>query len=456
MLLTAKYVLPVSAPHIEDGAVLVRGDRIVAVGTRAELASAHPQEEVRDFGLAVLMPGFVDVHTHLEYSVFRGAVDDVPYTAWKMQVQKKEPRLSAEDWMDSAVLGAMETVGSGITTIADITNSGNSVKAARDTGLAGVVYREVSTMDKSQVAARIETATADIEAWKATAGDAPIEIGIAPHSPYTCHPLLFSAAAALATERDLPVAIHLAGSRDEYDFVRYGSSNLAQDFREQSGWSDVPWMPTGVSPVEYVLQWGLFDVPRVLAVHCVQVDEHDVDVLAQHGVAVAHCPRCNAKLGMGIAPLRSFFEHGLTVGLGTDSPASNNTVDPFDEMRIGLLLQRGVAGETDFYRYFTARTFIRLATIHGARALGLEHEIGSLEVGKRADVIAVDLSSSPHMVPTADPYSALVHTANQKDVLATMVAGRWVFDSGDYPLVDKERALARARQIREKLRGVSA
>ena len=453
MLLTARYVLPISSHHIEDGAVLVQGDRIIAVGPRAELVAAHPDEEVRDFGLAVLMPGFVDLHTHLEYSVFRGAVDDLPYTAWKMQVQNKEANLSKADWMDSAVLGAMEAVGSGITTIADITNSGNSVIAAKGIGLSGVVYREVSTMDKSLVAARMEAATSDIQAWSETAAGAPIEIGIAPHSPYTCHPSLFSAAAEMATGRDLPVAIHLAGSRDEYDFVRYGSSNLAQDFREQSGWRDVAWMPTGVSPVQYVLQWGLFDAPRVLAVHCVQVDEHDIDVLARHDVSVAHCPRCNAKLGMGIAPLKSFFEHGLTVGLGTDSPASNNTVDPFDEMRIGLLLQRGETGESDFYRYFTARTFMSLATIHGARALGLEHEIGSLEPGKRADVIAVDLSSSPHMVPTADPYSALVHTSNQKDVLATMIAGRMVFDRGDYRTVDKERALARAQEIRGKLRG---
>jgi len=453
MLLTARYVLPISSHHIEDGAVLVQGDRIIAVGPRAELVAAHPDEKVRDFGLAVLMPGFVDLHTHLEYSVFRGAVDDLPYTAWKMQVQNKEANLSPADWMDSAVLGAMEAVGSGITTIADITNSGNSVIAAKGIGLAGVVYREVSTMDKALVPGRMEVARADIEAWGEVAAGSPIEIGIAPHSPYTCHPSLFSAAAELAIDRDLPVAIHLAGSRDEYDFVRYGSSNLAQDFREQSGWRDVAWMPTGVSPVEYVLQWGLFDVPRVLAVHCVQVDEHDVDVLARHDVSIAHCPRCNAKLGMGIAPLKSFFEHGLTVGLGTDSPASNNTVDPFDEMRIGLLLQRGETGESDFYRYFTARTFMRLATIHGARALGLEHEIGSLEPGKRADVIAVDLSSSPHMVPTADPYSALVHTSNQKDVVATMIAGRMVFDRGDYRTVDKERALARAQEIRGKLRG---
>jgi 5-methylthioadenosine/S-adenosylhomocysteine deaminase len=443
----------VSSPHIEDGAVLVRGDRIEAVGKRADLMAAHPDEPVRDFGLAVLMPGFVDLHTHLEYSVFRGAVDDVPYTSWKMQVSQKQQRLSADDWRDSAVLGAMEALGSGITTVADITPTGNSLTAAKDAGLAGVFYREVSTMDKTKVAARMEEATADIEAWQTAAAGSPIEVGIAPHSPYTCHPSLFEAAADLAISRGLPAAIHLAGSQDEYDFVRYGSSALAQDFREQSGWRDVAWLPTGVSPVRYVLQWGLLQVPRLLAVHCVQVDASDIAVLAEHGVAIAHCPRCNAKLGMGIAPLPLFFEHGITVGLGTDSPASNNTIDPFDEMRIGLLLQRGVSGESDFFRYFTARTFIRLATIWGARALGLEDEIGSLEPGKRADIVAVDLSTSPHMVPTGDPYSALVHAANQKDITMTMVGGRILFDAGEYTSIDKERSLARARESRLKLRG---
>jgi 5-methylthioadenosine/S-adenosylhomocysteine deaminase len=452
MLLCAKYVLPVSAPHIQDGAVLVRDDRIVEVGTRPALEAAYPDEEVRDFGLAVLMPGFVDLHTHLEYSVFRGLVDDVPYTQWKMQVQQKEKRLSPADWQDSAVLGAMEALGSGITTVADITDTGNSVIAAKASGLSGVIYREVSTMDSTKVVERMETAAADIDAWSQVASGSPIEIGIAPHSPYTCHPKLLEAAGALAVSRDLPAAIHLAGSQDEYDFVRYGSSMLAQDFREQSGWRDVAWMPTGVSPVRYVAQWGLFEVPRLLAVHCVHVDEADIDLLADFDVSIAHCPRCNAKLGMGIAPLAQFFERGLTVGLGTDSPASSNTLDPFDEMRIGLLIQRSVSDETDFFRYFTARTLVRLATIWGARALGLADEIGSLEAGKRADVIAVDLSSSPHMVPTGDPYSALVHTANQKDVLMTMVGGRVIFDHGEYASVDKERALARARESRDKLR----
>jgi 5-methylthioadenosine/S-adenosylhomocysteine deaminase len=276
MLLCAKYVLPVSGPHLEDGAVLVRGDRIVAVGPRAELAAAHTGEEVRDFGLAVLMPGFVDLHTHLEYSVFRGLVDDVPYTRWKMQVVEKQKKLDKADWEDSAVLGAMEALQSGITTVADITKSGSSARAAAAAGLGGVIYREVSTMDKTRIAEKLCAARADIDEWRAMAGAGPLRVGIAPHSPYTCHPELMQQAAALAIAEGMPAAIHLAGSRDEYDFVRYGSSQLAQDFRQQAGWSDVAWMPTGVSPVRYILQWGLFDVPQLLAVHCVQVDEPDV------------------------------------------------------------------------------------------------------------------------------------------------------------------------------------
>jgi len=138
MLLLARYVLPVSTPHIEDGAVLVRDNEIIAVGTRSDLLREHPDEEVVDYGLAALMPGFIDLHTHLEYATFRGVVDDLPYTRWKMEVQGREDLLSEEDWADSAVLGAIETIRSGITTVADLTDTGASVAAVQDSGLRGV------------------------------------------------------------------------------------------------------------------------------------------------------------------------------------------------------------------------------------------------------------------------------------------------------------------------------
>ncbi len=448
MLLLARYVLPVSGPHIEDGGVLVRDGEIVSVGSRADLLSAYPDEEVRDYGLAALMPGFIDLHTHFEYATFRGVVNDAPYSQWKMQVMSKEAVLTPEDWNESAMLGALESIRSGITTVADVTDSGTSVAPAAQGGLRGVIYREVSTMDKSQVASAMSAALDDVVRWQERVDPALVTIGLAPHSPYSCHPTLFKAVAEAAGERDLPVAIHLAGSRDEYDFVKYGSSSLGQDYRAQSGWGDVVWLPTGVSPVQYVYQWGILEVPNVLAVHCVHVDPADIDTLARHDVAIAYCARCNLKLGMGIAPLQAFLGHEIRVGVGTDSPASNSTVDVFDEMRIGLLVQRGLAGESHFY---TSERFVRLATLEGARALKIDHLVGSLEPGKRADIIAVDLSRS-HQVPTQDPYSAIVHTCNQEDVLMTMVDGKLLYELGKFYTLDDAGIVRDVEHIRLKLR----
>ncbi|MDY0340100.1 MAG: amidohydrolase family protein [Coriobacteriia bacterium] len=448
MLLLARYVLPVSSPHIEDGGVLVRGSRIVAVGSRPELLAAYPDEQVVDYGQAALMPGFVDLHTHLEYSVFRGIVDDLPYTRWKMEVQRREQFLSDEDWAASAELGAGEVIRSGITTIADVTYSGASLRAADGAGLRAVIYREVSTMDPSCVEAEVAAAFDDMRAWEASADSERIHIGIAPHGPYTCHPRLFKAVADAVGTSETHVSLHLAGSKDEYDFVKYGSSQLGQDFRDQSGWADEGWMPTGVSPVRYVYQWGILDLPNVLAVHCVHVDAEDIAVLASSDVAVAYCARCNAKLGMGTAPLGEFQDKGMRVGIGTDSPASNSTTDFFAEMRTGLLVQRSLRGEKGF---FTAEEFLRLSTLGGARALKMEDEIGSLEPGKRADIIAVDLSHS-YQVPTENPYGAVVHTSNQEDVLLTMVDGRVLLERGRFLTTDPEGMRDHLEEIRAKIR----
>jgi len=197
-----------------------------------------------------------------------------------------------------------------------------------------------------------------------------------------------------------------------------------------------------------VYQWDILGLSNVLAVHCVHVDEEDIDVLARNNVAVAYCARCNAKLGMGTAPLGAFHEQGLHVGIGTDSPASTSTIDFFEEMRVGLLIQRGIRGEQGF---FSAKTFVKMATLDGARALHMDHLIGSLEPGKRADIIAVDLSRS-HQVPTQNPYSALVHTCNQEDVLMTMVDGRVLFDRGRFMTLDPESMRGRSEQMRLKVR----
>lgn len=447
MLLTARYVLPIATPHIENGAVLVRDDKIVEIGDFEHLKELHPEEPVQDFGLAALLPGFVDLHTHLEYSTMRGLVDDLPYSRWKLQLMQKEQLLSTQDWDDAAMLGALEALQSGITTIADVTESGASARAAQAAGLRGYVYREVSTMEKRQIDDVMARASADIDEWRDSTDSSRLTIGIAPHAPYSCHPELFKRVAEYAAD-GAPVSIHLAGSREEYQFVKYGSSMLATDVRDVYDRKAPLWLPTGVSPVRYVLQWRLFDAPNVLAVHCTQVDESDIEVLESHDIAIAHCPRCNAKLGMGIAPVGKFLSAGLRVGIGTDSPAASNSMDIFEEMRLGLLLQRAVLGQE---RFMIARQFVKMATLDAARALRIDDRVGSLEPGKQADIVAVDLSKS-HQIPTHYPYGTIVHTANQENVLWTMVGGKVVYENKQWPGVDNERVFGRAEEMRMKLR----
>ena len=447
MLLTARYVLPIATPHIENGAVLVRDDKIVEIGEAEQLRALHPDEPVRDFGLAALMPGFIDLHTHLEYSAMRGLVDDLPYSQWKFQLMQKEKLFSSQDWDDSAMLGALEALGSGITTVADITRTGASGHAADASGLRSVIYREVATMDKSQVDEVMRRAAEDVGAWRATSDSSRMTVGIAPHAPYSCHPELFRRVSQYAMD-GTPVAIHLAGSVEEYQFVKYGSSMLATDVRDTYN-ADAPlWLPTGVSPVRYVLQWGLFDVPNIMAVHCTQVDDEDIEILAERDVSIAHCPRCEAKLGMGIAPLDRFLRASMRVGIGTDSPAAANSMDVFEEMRIGLLVQRAAVGAEHF---MTARQFVKMATLDAARALQMDDRLGSLEPGKIADLIAVDLSKS-HQIPTHNPYSTLVHAANQENVLATMVGGEFMYENRTWARIDYDRAAARSEEMRVKLR----
>ncbi|NCO66530.1 MAG: amidohydrolase [Candidatus Aquicultor secundus] len=447
MLLTAKWVLPISQAPIEDGAVVVDGSKIKDIGKLKTMAKKYPGEEVVNFGKAVILPGFVDLHTHLEYSVFRGACDDLGYADWKMQLTIKSTTLKKADWVHSAYLGALEALQSGITTIADITKSGASLRAAKDAGLRGIVYYEVTGMDHTEVPQIMSKMKDDIAKWSDVVSGTNLTVGLAPHSPYTVSPPLYQKSVQWAKEQGLHICTHLAGSKAEYDFVKYGSGRLSDEYWDIVGWGDILWQPMGVSPVKYLEEWGVFEGSNILAVHCVQVDEADIDTLVRYGVSIAHCPRCNAKLGMGIAPLPSFLHRGLHVGIGTDSPASNNTMDMFDEMRIGLLIQRGMTRSSDF----TAEDFVYMATLGGAKAVNMDDTIGSLDPGKEADVVVVDMSHS-HQIPTRDPYSALVYTANQENVVLTMVGGKVLYRDGKYITLEEAEILKKTEPIIKNLK----
>ncbi len=458
MLLRAKYVIPVTADYIEDGAVLVQGDRIVEVGAAAELCRAHPNEKVRDFGQAAIMPGFVDLHTHLGFSALRGMFDDLPYAQWKRAVLRTEPFFDEGDWLASARVGAMEAVASGITTVADITSRGKSFDAIQEIGLRGRVYQEVLTSHADRAEQVAADGLASIERMRERADTARIDFGIAPGPIYACHPKVLSAVSECAAEHGVPLALHVAGSREEVDFVRYGSSPFSvhatdathdrQRAEQKSSYQ--PWLPAGTSPVRYVYDWGAFSAPEVLAIHCVHVDDDDIQLLADNEVAVAYCPRIHAKLGMGIAPVARMRRAGLRLGFGTDSPCATDTTDMIEEARFGLMLTRSLhstGGDA-----LTARTALELATIESARALRLDAEIGSLEPGKTADIIAIDLHNS-HQNPTTNPESAVVYTANQDNVQMTMVAGRVLYDDFSHVSgIDRDANIDAVRKLRARLR----
>ncbi len=451
MLLVARYVLPVSGPHFENGALLIRDDKIADIGYASDLKSKYPNEKVLNFGCAALMPGFIDCHTHLEYAAMRGLMKDAPYVSWKQSLSQKEPLFVKNDWDDSALLGGLEAVASGITTIADITATGASGYAAQAIGLRSIIYREVTAMERKYVSEAMAEAIDDIESWQKTVDSKRITIGIAPASLYSCNPSIFEYVADYAKD-GLPVAVHLAGSTEEYDFIEYGSSPFSIHNMELGAGYGIdmpPWLPAGVSPVRYLLNWNIFDVPNIVAIHCVHVDDFDIEKLAERDVAIAYCPRCNAKLSMGIAPVRKFLRAGIRVGLGTDSPAASDGMDPISEMRIGLLLQRAVNDKKNF---LDTDQMVYMATLGAAQALRIDDKVGSLDVGKYADIVAVDLSTS-HQVPTHHPYSAIVHTANQDNVLMTMVGGKVLYDGQHCHDVDPDRVAARAEEMRIKLRG---
>lgn len=451
MLITAKYVFPVTSAPILNGAVLVRGDSIADIGDFDSLRLRYPDEDVEDFGVAALMPGLIDLHTRIEKSVLRGVVADKPYAEWILSVLSRSLQLEQADWYDSAILGGLDALSSGITTVVDITSTGAAGKAAQELGLRGVIYREVGAMDKMRVDYAMHSAQRDIDQWREEFDPSRMTVGVAPAAIYANHPSVFQRVTDLAIREDLPVAMRLAGSREEYNFVMYGSSMFAVDNMDEEarGYVEIPpWLPFGVTPVRYALNWGAFDAPNVLLVHAVHVSDEDINKLREFDVAICTCPSSNAKLGMGVAPLSQFLQAGLRVGLGTDSPAATESTDMLSEMRMGLLLHRA----SDTSRFLTSQQIMELATIGGARALRQDDRIGSLEVGKLADMIAVDLSAT-HQSLDQNPVSALVSTCTASDVLMTMVGGKTLYEKNKWNVeVEVAKNIARVIEIRAKLK----
>jgi 5-methylthioadenosine/S-adenosylhomocysteine deaminase len=418
-VLSADWVLPVSSPPIRHGAVAIEDGRIAAVGTRDDLGRGI------DYPDAVILPGFVNAHSHLEYAVYAGFGDGQPFAPWILIHVERKARIGLEEMEAIARLGAAECLASGITTVGDCSFVGASASACDALGLRAIVYLEVFGTTDEQLETRFE---ANRERVAGSFSDR-VRLGISPHAPYTVSPELYAA----CLELGLPVATHLSESADEDTWMRRGEG---------------PWKPVadalppppGTSGIRLLADRGLLRRGTVAA-HCVTVDDEEIALLAEHGVAVAHCPRSNALLGCGIAPVRELLDAGITVGLGTDSPASTPSFDFFEELRAALFFARARERSPEA---LSATEALELATLGSARALGLSDEVGSLEPGKRADLAVVSLEGSPFL-PWEDPAAAVVLGGSPARVAATLVDGEVRYDRGAFDWHELRRRGTSAR-----------
>ena len=425
LILSARYVITMSgAGVIRDGAVAIRGERIVAVGPRPQIDRAWQARRRIDRGEAILAPGLVNTHTHAAMSLFRGIADDLNLQDWLQHyIFPAEAKNVSPDFVRWGTrLACLEMMLSGTTTFTDMYYFEDVVaEAAKEAGMRGVLGETIigfPVADAKTPAASLALTEKFLQRFRR---DSLIVPAVAPHSMYTNDEQTLRAARALANRYHAPALIHLSETRKEND------DSLAKYHR---------------SPTAFLDSIGFLQ-GRTVAAHCVWVDGADMKILASRHTGVAHCPSSNMKLASGAAPVVAWLAHGIVAGLGTDGPAgSNNDFDLFEEMDLAAKLQKL---ETRNPRALPAKQALEMATLGGARALGLDREIGSLEAGKRADIITVDLTA-PNAVPIYDAYSQMVYALKASNVSGVVVNGRELVREGRCLTLDSTAVIAKARE----------
>ena len=423
-IVSADWVVPVEGPALHDGAVAIGDDgRIAAVGPAGDLGKGE------HFADSIILPAFVNAHSHLEYAGYAGFGDGLPFAPWIVLHVERKSKLELEEMTALARAGAAACLQSGIGTVGDCSFSGAAAVACSELGLRAIVYLEVFGRDASALD-RFEDNRARVE----QSFSERVRLGISPHAPYTCSVELYRACVDLG----LPLATHLSESRAELEYVARGDGPWAP-------FAELLVEPYGGSAIEALGDAGILG-PGVLAAHCVQVEPGEISVLAEHGVAVAHCPRSNALLGCGIAPLTDLRSAGLGVAIATDSPASTPSFDMFEEMRTAVYVARAREHRPEALSVGDA---LELATLGGAKALGLDAEVGSIVAGKQADLVVLSLDGTPFL-PVEDPVTAVVLGGSPGRVTATLVSGEDRYRKGTTEcreLTDAARS-ARDRMLR--------
>lgn len=410
---------------LPDGALAIRGDAITALGPRAQISAAYRGGTVVDATGCLVIPGLIDAHTHIPMTLFRGLADDLPLHTWLEQhVWPAEHRfINSETVRWASRLGVAELLRSGVTTLCDMYFYEDEVAAVVDElGMRGVLanaHFDVTNATHTERERSLAEAEQFVARWR---GHSRIVPALGPHAPYTVGPELYRSLHALAERLDTLIVTHLAETQEE-----------DRDIRQRYG----------RSPVRHLANLGLVD-SRLVAAHCVWVDGEEIELLAGARTGVVHNPRSNLKLASGVAPVPDMLRAGVLVALGTDGAASNNALDLLAEIQMAALLHKGVRLDP---LAVSAAAALDMATIGGARALKLDHLIGSLEPGKRADVVIIDLDED-NLVPLYDPVSHLAYAVEAADVRTVVVDGRIVLRDGILTTADE-------REIRRQVRALA-
>ena len=408
----------------QDGSVAVRGDSIVAVGPRAEIEARYQSAQVIDARGHLVLPGFINGHTHVPMTLFRGLHDDVTLNDWlyKYIFPAEAKNVNEEFVRWGTRLAAAEQIRAGVTTFADMYYFEDAIaEETKDAGMRGVLgetFIDFPAPDNKSEAEMLAYTERFLKRWQ---GDPLIHAAPAPHSIYTCSKKTLQDAAALARKYHAPILIHVAEMKKEWE-----DSEKAN----------------GMSPVQYLDKIGVLG-PDIIAAHCIFVDEADRKLLAQRGSGCVHNPSSNMMIASGVSPVPEMRAAGVAVGLGTDGPAgSNNDLDLMEEIDLAAKLAK--ISKMDPLA-LNARSVVEMATIDGARALHMEKEIGSLEAGKKADVILISLNK-PNAVPMYEIYAQIAYSLKGSDVATVIIGGKIVMQSHLLLTVDERKVLEKARE----------
>lgn len=445
LILFADWVLPMSGPPIKNGAVVIENALIKQVLSQHDYLAGLPinqrnraKMQARDYGEAVILPGLINLHTHLDISSLRCFDTESGLFTWINQLMDQRASWTAKDWWRSTLIGAAESAMSGSSTVVDSSYSGMSLHALARLGMRGVVGVELFGLraDECEVGwkswlERFEKlAACEEQASRTSLDEGTIKLTVAPHAPYTVGPELWRRASEWAGERNVPILGHLSESRNEVDWIasedaaidrfhRYIRTARGADkvFDEDQ---QISWKGKGLTPTQHLDAHGALGA-NLIAAHAVHTSGQDLEILAKHGCKIAHCPRSNSRLRVGRAPLSRWQKHGLVFGIGTDSLASCDDLSVLEEARYAFNLHRAAEPEINF----SAESAIRAITIDAARALQMDHTIGTLAPGKRADIAVFEVAESA----ADNPYSSLL--LGSPILLDLIVNGSFVVEDGD-------------------------